>query len=131
MEKLYPHELRHIHDTMLEHYGGLSGEKNPGMIEYVCEKPFAVVFDHERYPDLFEKASVIMFSLARGHYFFDGNKRTAVMATYTFLMKNGYELVVSNETLFEICISVAEGSMNEQELATWLKRNSYGINDEK
>src|SRR5690625_1911665 len=124
MEKLYPHELRYIHDTMLELYGGLSGEKDPGMIDYVCEKPFAIVFGQERHPEFFEKASVIMFSLARGHYFFDGNKRTAVMATYTFLMKNGYELVVSNETLFEICISVSEGSMNEQGLVNWLKRNS-------
>lgn len=129
MEKLYPHELRHIHNTMLELYGGLSGEKDPGMIDYVCEKPFAIIFGHERHPDLFEKASVIMFSLARGHYFFDGNKRTAAMATYTFLMKNGYEIIVSNETLFDICISVAEGSMNEQKLATWLKRNSYGDKD--
>jgi len=39
MEKLYPHELRHIHKTMLDRYGGLSGEKDPGMIDYVCEKP--------------------------------------------------------------------------------------------
>ena len=78
------------------------------MIDYVCEKP-----------------------LARGHYFFDGNKRTAVMATYTFLMKNGYELIVSNETLFEVCISIYKGSMNEKELTTWLKNNSYDINDEK
>jgi len=61
MEKLYPHELRHIHDRMLDLYGGLSGEKDPGMIDYVCEKPFAMVFGHERHSDVFEKASVSMF----------------------------------------------------------------------
>jgi death-on-curing protein len=84
MEKLHPHELRYIHDKMLKLYGGLPGEKDPGMLDYVCEKPFAIVFGHEKHPTLFEKAAVILFSLARGHYFYDGNKRTAVMATYTF-----------------------------------------------
>jgi death-on-curing protein len=131
MERLYPHELRYIHDTMLELYGGLAGEKDPGMIDYVCEKPFLIVFGYEKYPDLFEKAAVIMFTLARGHYFFDGNKRTALMSTYTFLMKNGYELIVSNETLFEMCIAVATGKKNEQELAAWLKSISYSVNNDK
>src|SRR5699024_8521567 len=78
MNKLYPHELEIIHDTMLELYGGLPGEKDPGMIEYVCKKPFAIVFGHEQYPTQFEKAAVILFSWARGHSFYDGNKRTAV-----------------------------------------------------
>lgn len=131
MKKLYPYELRHIHNMMLERYGGLSGEKDPEMIDYVCEKPFLFIYGHEKYPDLFEKAAVIRFSLARGHYFFDGNKRTAVMATYTFLMKNGYELIVSNDSLFEVSISVAKGNMNEKQLANWLKRKSFQLNDHK
>lgn len=130
MEKIYPQELNYIHDTMLELYGGLPGEKDPGMIGYVCEKPFAIVFGHEKYSSLFEKAAIIMFSLGRGHYFFDGNKRTAIMSTYTFLMKNNYELIVSNETLYDTCISVATGSMNEQELANWIESHSYEVEDD-
>ncbi|MEI3611902.1 type II toxin-antitoxin system death-on-curing family toxin [Pseudogracilibacillus sp. SO30301A] len=97
------------------------------MIEYVCDKPFIITFGHEQYPDIFQKAAVLMTSLARGHYFFDGNKRTSAMATYSFLMKNGYELIVSDDNLFNTCIYVATGDLTEKELATWLKNNSYHL----
>lgn len=30
IKKLTPDELRYIHDTMLNKYGGLTGEKSPG-----------------------------------------------------------------------------------------------------
>lgn len=124
MEKLSIEELKYIHDTMLERYGGLAGERNAGMLEYVCEKPFLNTFGQEQYPGLFIKAAVLMYALARGHYFNDGNKRTASMATYVFLLKNGYELVVTEEELYETIIKVAVGDIKEDTLETWLKKNS-------
>lgn len=83
MEKLTPNELRFIHHKMLELYGGLQGGKR-SRIDYVCQNPFLTIYGHEQYPDLFQKATILMYSLSRGHYFFDGNKRTAAMSTYTF-----------------------------------------------
>src|SRR5699024_11847112 len=127
MEKLTPDELRYIHERMLELNGRLSGEKNPGMIDYICEKLFIITFGHEQYPNIFQKAATLMFSLARGHYFFDGNKRTAAMATYVFLMKNGYELIVSDDNLFNTCIKVATGDFSEKHLVKWLKNNAHLI----
>ena len=124
IERLYPEELRYIHDEMLRRYGGLPGEKDPGMIEYICQKPFTILFGEEQYPSLVEKAAVYMIAIATGHYFSDGNKRTAVMAAYSFLMKNGYELIVSDDELFEMCIKVAKKEVRQQELANWLSKNS-------
>lgn len=48
MEPILPEELRYIHDVMIERYGGLSGEKDPGMIGYACEKPFSVIYGQDR-----------------------------------------------------------------------------------
>ncbi|MEB3752604.1 type II toxin-antitoxin system death-on-curing family toxin [Geobacillus sp. FSL W8-0032] len=124
VEKLHPEELRYIHDEMLHYYGGIPGEKDPGMIEYVCQQPFVNLFGKEMYPSLFEKAAVYMIAIATGHYFLDGNKRTAVMAAYSFLMKNGYELIVSDDELFEMCIKVAKKEVREKELANWLSNHS-------
>jgi death-on-curing protein len=129
-ERLYPDELRYIHDEMLRLYGGLPGEKEPGMIEYVCEKPFATFFGQDVYPQLFQKAAIYMITIATGHYFADGNKRTAAMATYSFLMKNGYELIVSDEELFETCIRVAKKEMSEKELTIWLASHSHLLDEE-
>lgn len=46
-----------------------------------------------------------------------------------FLMKNGYELIVSNEELFHTCIKVAKGDLSEEQLEEWLKNNSYPIDE--
>ncbi|EPR29382.1 type II toxin-antitoxin system death-on-curing family toxin [Geobacillus zalihae] len=65
-----------------------------------------------------------MIAIATGHYFSDGNKRTVVMAAYSFLMKNGYELIVSDDELFEMCIKVAKKEVCQKKLASWLSKNS-------
>lgn len=124
MKKLSVDDLKYIHDNMLERYRGLPGERNHGMLEYVCEKPFLVTFGQEQYPDLFQKAAVLMYALARGHYFNDGNKRTASMAAYVFLLQNGYELIVSDDEFYKTVIRVASGNYGEDTLADWLKENS-------
>jgi death on curing protein len=119
-EGLHPEELRHIHDQMLDLYGGLPGEKEPGMLEYVCDKPFMF----GRFPLLFEKAAVLMIAIATGHYFVDANKRTAAMATYIFLLKNSHEILVTDEELFNVTLKVAKKEMNKDELTVWLATNS-------
>jgi death on curing protein len=126
-EGIFPQELRHIHEDMLESYGGLPGEKEPGMIHYVCEKPFMF----GRYPLLFEKAAVLMISIATGHYFVDANKRTAYMATYIFLLKNGHEIIVSNEEMFETARKVAKREMSQEELTKWLADNSEYVDPDE
>jgi len=44
------------------------------------------------YADIIEEAAALFESLAKNHPFFDGNKRTAVVATAVFLKLNGYTL---------------------------------------
>lgn len=68
-----------------------------------------------------------MFAIARGHHFNDGNKRTAAMAAYSFLMKNGFELIASDENLYNTCIKVATGEMSENQLTKWCRHNTYPI----
>lgn len=111
----------------MKKYGGLEGEKDPGMIEYACEKPFISVFGQDRYPTIYKKAASYMITIAKGHFFIDGNKRTAIMTAYSFLSKNSYELVVTDEELYDICISVATDKLSESELAMWIKRNSVPL----
>ncbi|MEM5599146.1 type II toxin-antitoxin system death-on-curing family toxin [Niallia circulans] len=70
-----------------------------------------------------------MISIATGHYFVDANKRTAAMATYVFLLKNNYELIVHNDELFEVVIKVAKKELEQDELAIWIMNNSQHVNN--
>lgn len=45
---------------------------------------------------MLKKSSFLMYRLARGQRFYEGNKRTAFMVTREFLLENGYTLPTSN-----------------------------------
>ncbi|MFQ5440943.1 MAG: type II toxin-antitoxin system death-on-curing family toxin [Nitrosopumilaceae archaeon] len=47
--------------------------------------------------DLIEKATAIMVAIPWLQAFFDGNRRTSIIAAGTFLRDNGYELDISPE----------------------------------
>ncbi|MNB81143.1 Toxin Doc [compost metagenome] len=123
--KLSTDQIIEIHNAELAASHGLAGIREPGYLDFLSEKPFSVVFGVEQYPGLFLKAAVLMEGLIVSHCFFDGNKRTAVLSTYVFLGLNGYELDAGEDNLFETTIKVATKRMDIEQLAEWLKRNSY------
>lgn len=47
--------------------------------------------------DLIQKATAIMAAIPWAQAFFDGNRRTSIVAAGTFLRDNGYELDISPE----------------------------------
>jgi prophage maintenance system killer protein len=50
------------------------------LLESATEQPFQAGFDVEFYPTIYDKAACLFFSIAGGHIFTNGNKRTAVLA---------------------------------------------------
>ena len=58
---------------------------------------------------------------------FDGNKRTALIAMYTFLFVNGYRIVADKKSLFAIILDLANGKVSKEELTNYLKKNSEMI----
>lgn len=123
-EVLMPEDIREIHDVMLERYGGRPGEREPGLIDFMADKPFQVYFGHELYPGLFMKAAVYMHGFATTQYFVDGNKRTGYGCAAVFLELNGYSLIIDDNELYEMSIDVATDKVTLEELANWLEENS-------
>ena len=120
MIRLTPSDIREIHAVMIERYGGIPGEKEPGWIEYMADKPFMELYGLEQYPGLFMKAAVYFEGLATHQYFNDGNKRTAYGCMAVFLELNGFQLVVSDEELFETALKVANKKMDLEQIKNWI-----------
>lgn len=120
-------DIKIAHDVAIERYGGVSGEKDAQMIEYISEKPFQDLFGVERYPGFFTKAAVYMHAIATLHCFNDANKRTAVASTTMFLEINGYFLVLSDSLLYNIAMAVAKKRLTIERLAALLERHSHPI----
>jgi death-on-curing protein len=70
--------------------GGRHALRDRGLLESAIARPQASALGADAYPDLISKAAALLHSLVLNHAFFDGNKRTAVLATLVFLDLNGY-----------------------------------------
>ncbi len=72
------------------------------LLESAVEQPFSGVFDREFYPTIYDKAACLFFSVAGGHIFSNGNKRTGVLALDQFLFANSVYLLLSNEDMEQL-----------------------------
>lgn len=71
--------------------------------------------------DMFELASVLMFSLINNHCFANGNKRTATQATFDFLLMNGYRIPPLDETIIlDMVVGVASKKYDREYIENWL-----------
>ena len=73
--------------------------------------------------DLPELAAAYGFGIARNHPFIDGNKRTSLMAIFTFLGVNDIDFIVPEADFAAIILSLAAGEVSEQSLARWIRDN--------
>lgn len=81
------------------------------------------MFGEELYPSPFDKAAVLAQTIAHAHPFYDGNKRTATLATREFLRRAGYYLPLEEyiDGAEEVILQLATGQISWQEFSTWLE----------
>ena len=110
-----------IHDEQLTIYGGAAGLRDEGMLESALDRPRNKWTSEQA--ELAELAAAYAFGIARNHPFVDGNKRTALLALYTFLGVNGVEFDVPEAEAASIILSLAAGEVSEESLARWIRDN--------
>ena len=69
---------------------------------------------------LYHMAAAYGFHLCQNHPFVDGNKRTAGMVMFTFLLLNGVEPTATEIAYYETMIAVASGKTSKEQLKIWL-----------
>jgi len=111
-----------LHDEQLAEHGGLAGVRDLGAVQSALARP-RNLSGYEECEDIAQLAAAYAYGIARNHGFADGNKRTALVAADLFLMLNGYELSSLPVDNVMTILAVADGSMSEKELVTWLRGN--------
>jgi death on curing protein len=110
-----------IHDEQLAIHGGASGLRDEGMLESALDRPRnRWVYEQA---ELAELAAAYAFGVARKRPFVDGNKRTSLLALYTFLGLNGIDFVVAEADAAAMILSLAAGEVSEESLARWIRDN--------
>ena len=109
-----------LHKILAEATGGSVGVRDEGLLDSALEAAFAGFGDQEFYPSKEEKGARLGYTLISNHAFVDGNKRIGVYVMLSFLEMNGIRIHCTDEDLVHIGLSVADGSMDYEELLQWV-----------
>lgn len=118
-----------IHAMQINEHGGSVGVRELGLLKSALDRP-RNLHAYGTQPDIADLAAALAFGIVRNHPFVDGNKRTALVCMRTFLIQNRSNLVASQEKKFVTLWSLAEGRLNEIELADWIRTHLQGIQEE-
>ena len=116
-------DLYVLHNQLLARFGGLEGIRDEGLLESALYRPVQK-FQYETNSTLPELAASYSYGIARNHPFFDGNKRSALLAAIVFLGINGMKLHATEEEAVLETLALAAGERTEDEYAFWLTKNS-------
>ena len=109
-----------LHKILAEATGGGAGVRDEAMLDSALESAYAGFGDKELYPTKEEKGARLGYALISNHAFVDGNKRIGIYVMLSFLEMNGVPVQCSDEELVRIGLSVADGSMEYDELLQWV-----------
>jgi death-on-curing protein len=120
-------EVIEIHDQEITTAGGLSGIRDLKALESALGAPQAS-FNGEFLMDIFEMAATYINSIASNHPFLDGNKRTALATSLTFLFINGFEIDERNDfELADKTLDLVARKITKSDLSQHLKSRSKEI----
>jgi len=110
-----------IHWRQLAEHGGEPGVRDKGLLSSALARPKNLLAYAEREPDLAALAAAYAFGITKNHPFLDGNKRTAYVVCRTFLKLNRCDIEASREEKYLTFLQVADGTLTEERLASWLR----------
>lgn len=107
-------------EQLIEHGGG-QGIRDLRLLDSAMARPHNLATYGS--PDAAALAAAYAYGIARNHPFIDGNKRTALVVSETFLTLNGYGLDASDAEMVVAFLALAAGELTEEELADWFREH--------
>jgi len=115
------------HEESLAEHGGPSGIRDLGLLESALARPRNLFAYSETEPSVQRMAAAYAFGITANHPFVDGNKRTALIASLTFLKLNGLRLTAEKADRYRTFYGLAAGTVSEDELAEWFLLHTVAI----
>jgi death-on-curing protein len=118
-----------VADEHFSEFYGLDGEeergiRDPSLVLSALGEPKQTFDGKDLYPDIFDKAAVLMRSLAQNHGFVNANKRTAMMAAIIFLEENGYEVLAPPTKMYRLAMKIVREKPTISNIAKTLRKYS-------
>lgn len=114
-----------MHERQIAEHGGGTGVRDSTLLESALMKPQNLFYYADNAISFPRLAASYAYDIATNHPFINGNKRTALVVSRSFLLLNGYNLVATQEEKYRAIISLASGLWSEEELADWFERSGF------
>ena len=112
-----------LHDRLLALHGGAAGVRDVALLQSALARPRQIAA-YAQTPSIIDMAAAYTTGIVRNHPFVDGSKRTGFVVGVLFLELNGYRFIASEEDAAQAVLSLAAGSLNEQDYAAFLRVNT-------
>jgi death on curing protein len=103
--------------------------RDPGMLESAIMRPRNLWAYADAPSSLTRLAAAYAFGISSNQPFVDGNKRTALVVSFSFLDTNGIAVTASQEDAYDTILALAAGGIGEQQIAEWFDRNTAPLQD--
>jgi death-on-curing protein len=113
-------QLLELHVLVISQTGGSDGLRDLGRLEAVVASQTQNVYDQELYPSTLDKAAAIMRGIIGDHPYVDGNKRTASLASLTFLQLNDFNFSFKQGEIEDFAVIAAVDHLDIPAIAAWL-----------
>lgn len=112
-----------LHARQIAEHGGGDGVRDEGLLESAlarAQNTHAYAGD-EKNPDIPRLAAAYAYGIATNHPFIDGNKRSALMVSFVFLERNGWDMTAGEGEAYRVFLGLAAGEISEEELVEWFR----------
>lgn len=143
MHYLTPQEIVNIHYELVDDASrstdpiSPAGVRDLGLLESATFHSKTSYGYQKKYPTVETAGAALMYAISNNHPFYNGNKRSALVALLSFLDKHKMTLKCNDDELFKTSLLVAKSQMsginpaNQDDeifaLADWIKRNSIFV----
>lgn len=93
-----------------------------GLLNSALHRPATMLWGHDAYATIDEKAAALLDSLVRNHPLVDGNKRLGWLATLVFLDINGHWVEAPDDDAYQLVMDVAAGRLSLKEITEALSQ---------
>ncbi|HEX3500491.1 MAG TPA: type II toxin-antitoxin system death-on-curing family toxin [Stellaceae bacterium] len=114
-----------IHDLQIAEHGGPDGLRDMALLESALARPHQLLAYGT--PDIATLAACYAGGISRNHPCVDGNKRAAWLLATTFLDLNGYDVEADMADALQAMLSLAAGTLAEEDFAAWLRERLLEI----
>ena len=112
-----------IHSRQISEHGGTDGVRDDELLLSELAKPQNLLAYVDNI-EISQLAASYAYGIAKNHRVLDGNRRTAYVAMRTVLLINGRDIEATQEEKYITFLKLAEGSLSEEELISWIKEKS-------